>query len=85
MYKPHRDHRYEYLWEAMRDIEEAQCNSCVFRELGEYPMCLPISGQFILEEPVEEINDLGSGGLVCTKYRNGEPTPEQVEGQESLF
>lgn len=48
-------------------------------------MCLPISGQFILEEPVEEIDDLDERGLLCTKYRNGEPTPEQVEGQGELF
>lgn len=48
-------------------------------------MCLPVSGQFMLEEPVEEINDLDELGLTCTKFRAGDPTPEQVEGQETLF
>jgi len=85
MYKPRRDYRFEYVTDVISHIEEQQCSSCVFREEGEYPMCLPISGQLILEEPVEEINDLDSAGLVCTKYRNGEPTPEQVEGQGELF
>ena len=87
MYRPHRDERFYYVWEAMHHLEENQCNTCVFKNTGDpdYPMCLPISGQFILEEPVEEINDLGSDGLVCTKYRNGEPTPEQIEGQGELF
>jgi hypothetical protein len=85
MYRPHRDHRFEYVTDVINHIEEIQCGSCVFREDGEFPMCLPISGQLILEEPVEEINDLGSDGLTCTKYRNGEPSAEQVEGQETLF
>jgi hypothetical protein len=85
MYRPHRDGRFEYVTDVINHLEEEQCNTCVFREEGEYPMCLPISGQIILEEPVEEINDLGRDGLICTKYRNGTPTPEQVEGQEELF
>lgn len=85
VYTPQIDYRFEYVTDAINHIEEEQCNSCVFREEGEFPMCLPISGQMILEEPVEEINDLGSDGLVCTKYRNGEPTAQQVDGQEELF
>lgn len=85
MYKPQRDYRFYYVDEAIRHIEDLQCVACVFRESGEFPMCLPISGQIITEQPVKEINDLGSDGLVCTKYRNGDPTPEQVEGQETLF
>lgn len=85
MYRPHRDYRFEYVFEAMSFVENNQCKTCVFREEGEYPMCLPISGQFILEEPVEEIDDLDERGIACTKYRHGEPTPEQVEGQGELF
>lgn len=85
MYRPHRDRRFEYVTDAINHIEEIQCGSCVFREKGEFPMCLPISGQLILEEPVEEIDDLDERGLLCTKYRLGEPTPEQVEGQGELF
>jgi hypothetical protein len=85
MYRPHRDYRFEYVTDAINHIEQLQCGSCVFREEGEYPMCLPISGNIILEEPVEEINDLGRAGLVCTKYRLGEPTPQQVDGQKELF
>lgn len=87
MYTPHRDERFEYVFEAMSHVEEKQCETCVFRRTDDpdYPMCFEISGQFILELPVEEINDLGSDGLACTKYRPGNPTPEQVEGQEELF
>lgn len=85
MYVPKRDYRFEYVTEVMAHVEENQCVSCVFREEGEYPMCLPIAAKITLEEPVEEINDLGSSGLSCTKYRNGTPTPAQVEGQEELF
>lgn len=85
MYKPRRDDRFEYVTDAINFIEEEQCGTCVFREEGEFPMCLEISGNLIIEEPVEEISDLGSAGLFCTKYRNGDPTPPQVDGQEELF
>jgi hypothetical protein len=85
MYRAHRDYRFEYVTDAIDYLEERQCSACVFREEGEYPMCLEISGNLIIEEPVEEISDLGRDGLFCTKYRNGDPTPPQVDGQEELF
>lgn len=66
MYKPHRDYRFEYLYEAMEHIEETQCIDCKFVEPGEYPMCVEISGKFLMEEPIEEIEDLGNDGLRCT-------------------
>lgn len=87
MYKPHRDHRFEYLWDMMSFIEDNQCRTCVFRRTDDedYPMCFEISGLLIEEEPVEQIDDIGELGLSCTKYRNGEPTPQQVDGQGELF
>lgn len=85
VYTPQRDRRFEYVTDAISWLEESQCNTCVFREEGEFSMCLKISGQMILEEPVEEIDDQGDNGLLCTKHRDGTPTPPQVEGQEVLF
>lgn len=70
MYKPHRDYRFEYLFDAMDFIEENQCVSCKFKETRdeEYPMCDEISIPFINEEAIEEIDDLGDKGLVCRRY-----------------
>ncbi len=85
MYIPRRDYRFEYVTEAMEFVEVQECSTCVFREEGEYPMCLPIAAKMTLEEPVEEINDLGDDGISCTKYKQGDPTPPQLEGQEKLF
>lgn len=87
MYRPQRDHRFEYVHDAIHFIEQYQCGACVFRRTDdeEYPMCFEVSGTFYLEEPMEEIDDLGNDGLTCKKYKPGDPTPDQVIGQESLF
>jgi len=91
MYKPVRDYRFEYAEDAINFIEKHQCGNCIFRRTDQdaidydYLMCAEISISISLEEPVEEIDDLGSNGLSCTKYRNGDPTPAQVDGQEELF
>lgn len=85
MYKPRRDYRFEYVTDAINFIEEQQCGTCVFREEGEFPMCLEISGQIILEKPVPEIEDMDGQGIWCQKYKEGTPTPPQVKGQEELF
>lgn len=66
-YIPRRDYRFEYVFEAMKHVEERDCKDCIFAVPGEYPMCLPISSMFLTEEPVEEIDDLGDDGLRCTK------------------
>lgn len=85
MYVPKRDQRFEYVTDAMNWVEKTQCNTCVFREEGEYPMCLPVATKITLEKPVEEIDDQGDNGLLCLKYKEGTPTPPQVEGQKVLF
>lgn len=94
MYKPTRDYRFEYIWDAMAFIEDNQCRTCAFGKLNdpdenknhafEYPMCYEIEGEFITEEPVEAIDDCGDEGLVCTKYRSAE-LANQEPGQGVLF
>jgi hypothetical protein len=86
MYTPHRG-RFYYIDEAINFLEEKQCRTCVFRntEDPEYPMCLELSGTFYLEQPMPEIVDPGDEDIVCIKYKQGDPTPPQVEGQEELF
>lgn len=92
MYTPHRDSRFEYVWDVMQFIEENQCrNNCAFSKLNdhdedkshaeEYPMCYEIEGAIILEEPVAALDDHGDDGVVCTKFRDNnlvqEAAPEQ--------
>lgn len=86
-YTPHRDPRFEYVHEAIEFIEETQCRVCVFRRTDDddYPMCFPVSGDFYLEEPMDYITDLEDQGLVCQKFKVGNPTPTEVEGQGELF
>lgn len=70
-YKPRRDYRFEYLWDAIKFIEERQCNNCVFKsDRPEYPMCFEIEAQLIEEKPVDEIDDLGDDGIVCRLFIN---------------
>jgi hypothetical protein len=86
MYKPHRG-RFHYIHEAIFFLEDKQCGTCVFRntEDPDYPMCVELGGQFFMEEPMPEIVDPGNEDIVCTKYRQGDPTPPEVEAQEALF
>lgn len=71
-YTPRRDHRFEYIWEAMSFVEENQCSSCMLRgDQDEYPMMgctFGIDVKFIDEVPIEEIDDLGNDGISCHKY-----------------
>ena len=72
MYQPKRDYRFEYMHEALNHVEDNQCRECVFRkpDPNAYgPMCVEIEAQFIMEEPIIEIDDLGDSGLHCTKFR----------------
>lgn len=73
MYLPRRDHRFEYLWDAMSHVEHNQCGDCKLRKPesdGAYgPMCYEIEATFMQEEPVVEIEDLGDSGLWCTKFQ----------------
>lgn len=80
MYKPRRDERFEYIWEAMRFIEDSQCKTCAFSKKAQdpdnephssqYPMCYEIEAVLLQERPVEELEDAGLQGIICTKYRD---------------
>jgi hypothetical protein len=85
-YTPHRDERFEYITDLMGFIEENQCTVCYFRsDREEYPMCFEIEGQIFTEEPVAELEDVGTQGVVCTKFRLDDP-PEPVDtNQIPLF
>jgi len=83
-YKPQRDSRFEYLWEIMEFIEEKQCNTCQFKsDREDFSMCDEIEAQIIAEEPVEDLDDAGSHGVVCTKYEQERPASDP--NQLSLF
>ena len=73
VYKPSRDYRFEYLWDAMSFIEEHQCTGCVFGGIDhpdpDYPMCWNISNKMMEEKPMEEIDDLGDQGIRCNIYK----------------
>jgi hypothetical protein len=86
MYRAHRDYRFEYAHDVIYFLEEHQCGTCVFRnDDPEMPMCFEIAGAIVTEEPVAEIQDMDDQGVWCQKYKEGTPTPPQVEGQEELF
>lgn len=95
MYTPHRDGRFHYLWDLMQFIEREQCRSCMFSKLNdpdedkdhaeEYPMCYEIEGAIITEEPVEALDDRGTDGVVCTRYKNRVLAEEEHPDQGRLF
>ncbi|HEY5446637.1 MAG TPA: hypothetical protein VIJ87_19675 [Pyrinomonadaceae bacterium] len=86
VYTPHREIRYDYIWDLMADIEERQCQVCIYRsDREEYPMCFEIEGKIITEDPVEELIDLDAQGVVCTKFKLGEPLPPTDPDQLHLF
>ena len=92
-YEPHRDERFEYLWDLMHFIEENQCRTCAFSKLiteksshaEEYPMCYEIEGELIQEIPVAALDDCGDEGVVCTLYRNAAVESESHPDQSRLF
>ena len=68
VYIPRRDHRFEYVTEALEHIEETQCVGCIHNTGDEYPTSeCPVVDAFNLglEIPVPEFLDLGDH-LVCT-------------------
>lgn len=75
-YKPRRDYRFEYVYEAMTFIEDRQCVTCVFNVGGDYPMCFEVSEWFLRAdedfEPIPDVDDRGDEGVVCTRYRETE-------------
>lgn len=86
MYKPGRDHRFEYATDVMDFIESHQCISCAFQSDREgYPMCFEIEADIFEEEPVADLDDRGDDGVVCTRYRHAELAEQEHESQGRLF
>ena len=92
-YTAHRDHRFEYVTDVMDFIEDNQCKVCRFRKnpnewdrahAEEYPMCLEIEPKVITEEPVEELDDAGPLGVVCSLFKLGDPPPPKDPDQLML-
>jgi len=86
VYKPSRDYRFYYAHEALQFVEEMQCKACGYKETDDpnMPMCLEISSKFMLEEPIEEVDDMGDDGLVCTKYKHEELMAQEHPDQQRL-
>lgn len=86
-YTAHRDYRFEYAVDVIEFIEERQCVTCKFQfDDPSIPMCWEISSDILVQEPVEELDDLGNDGIVCRKYELLPPEPETVdEDQLKLF
>ena len=81
-YVPRRDYRFEYIYDAVSFVEEYQCGTCRFRKNPddegqhaiEFPMCFEVEAAIMAEDgPVEALDDLGTSGVVCVKYRQGNP------------
>lgn len=86
MYTPHRDERFDYIWELMEFIEETQCGTCAFKsDRFENPMCFEIEAEIIDEKPVADLDDKGSDGVECTRYRNDDLHEQAHADQGRLF
>lgn len=92
MYTPHRDNRFQYMWELMSYLERRQCHSCAFKhEHGEssngqpYTMCGKVESLIIQEMPVADLDDRGEHGVVCTKYMDEVLAEESHPDQLPLF
>lgn len=86
MYKPRRTMRYHYVTELIDEIEEHQCETCVFRKTdADWPMCDPIGVSLITELPVEGLAERADGVVVCTRYKKGEPLPPHDPEQGTLL
>lgn len=82
-YIPRRDYRFEYMTEAMTNIEENSCSlGCVHAEMdNEYlSITCPVMNKIWDEKPIEEFEDAGDEGLFC-KVR----VPLETIGQGRLF
>lgn len=88
-YVPKRDYRFEYIYDAINFVEEYQCKTCRFRkeDNDEDPMCYEVEAAVIAEDgPVEALDDIGEHGVVCVKYREGNPEDFRVDpNQLELF
>lgn len=92
-YTAHRDERFQYVTEVIQFIEENQCEVCRFRKSPaewdadhavEYPMCPEIESTLIAEKPVEELDDKGSAGVVCSRFKLGDP-PSPVDPDQLVL
>lgn len=83
MYEPRRTERYYYVADLIEEIEEEQCNSCKFKNTDDpdMPMCLDLSGQAVLELPVDEWTEDEYGKAVCIKYEYASPSHVRQEEQ----
>lgn len=73
-YTPGRDYRFEYVTDVVTFVETYQCHDCAFKsDRPDYPMCFEVEGQLLVQDsdfaPVEELDDRGSDGVVCVRYR----------------
>ena len=71
-YTAHRDHRFEYAGDAIRNVEQNSCGvgpGCVHgsTDPDEPGGACPILAQILIEEPAAEIVDDGTN-LTCTNY-----------------
>lgn len=94
MYTPHRDERFEYLWDLMHFIENNQCRTCAFSKIVtdhnahayEYPMCWGIEAQIMAESgAVAALDDHGDDGVVCKDYRDAEEASKAHPDQGRLL
>jgi hypothetical protein len=81
-YRPHREVRFHDLWDLIHFIESNQCEACRFRKspydfdpnfATEFPMCPEVEADVISEEPVEALDDMGDQGVVCSRFKQGDP------------
>lgn len=75
MYKAHRDYRFEYAHDVIHFIEEEQCYDCAFRNEGGDMMCDSIAIGLLLEKTLEDLDDRGEDGVVCTAYLPAQDEP----------
>lgn len=86
-YTPRRDERFEYVWDVMRFVEDKQCKSCafMFNRDDEYFMCGEIEYELMEMNVVPELDDAGSDGVVCTRYRSVDDYTHPDPLQQELF
>lgn len=84
MYKPRRDHRFEYVADVLHFIEINQCRGCAFSG-SNFPMCDEIAIGLMLEHTIPDLDDLGDDGVVCRRYRDAELAEQEHPDQGRLL
>jgi hypothetical protein len=69
-YIPRRDHRFEYIYEAMQYVEQKQCKNCIKRDDDpNYPMCSDVAEFFFAEiVSIPMVEDHGEYGIFCNIF-----------------